>query len=178
MAALLCLRAGRAGAATICFEAAPLARGPVPAGATGAFGASQRLCRFSTASPPEAIKVPSAPEEGGRTVVDGPQGPIIVAKVGGEYFAVDGTCPHMKKSMKAGKIEAGPDGPTLTCRLHNSSFNMKSGKCVKWVTGALGFESSVVGGLVGKLGGEKCDIQAYKVVESEDGGMWLEASSE
>eukprot|EP00971_Amphidinium_carterae_P236540 4694364-Amphidinium_carterae.1 len=42
-----------------------------------------------------AVRVPNPPAEGEREVVDGPSGPIIVAKVDGQYYATDATCPHL-----------------------------------------------------------------------------------
>eukprot|EP00438_Fugacium_kawagutii_P034603 Skav225835 [mRNA] locus=scaffold345:66586:69251:+ [translate_table: standard] len=76
-------------------------------------------------------QVKEPPAEGDRVIVDGDDGPIVVAKIDGKYYAVDGKCPHLGLPMKQGKIENGPEGPTLTCNFHNSEFNMKSGVCTK-----------------------------------------------
>eukprot|EP00969_Alexandrium_andersonii_P215833 9533224-Alexandrium_andersonii.AAC.1 len=70
--------------------------------------------------------------EGERATIDGPDGPIVLTKMGGKVYAVDGCaggcrdgiCPHMKKSMVDGEIEAGPNGPELKCPIHNSKFCM------------------------------------------------------
>ena len=123
-----------------------------------------------------AIAVPEIPVEGERTIVDGPDGkPIVVAKVAGNFYAVDATCPHLGLPMKKGKIELGADGePELTCNFHNSCFNMKTGTCTKWVTGALGVKSGFVAGIMNKVGSDKQDVKAYTVVENEDGSLQLE----
>mmetsp|Transcript_74730 Transcript_74730/g.206921 ORF Transcript_74730/g.206921 Transcript_74730/m.206921 type:complete len:181 (+) Transcript_74730:58-600(+) len=139
----------------------------------GGLPAASRLGRVARRAQP-AVRVVNPPREGEREVVDGPHGPIIVAKLGGEFFAVDGTCPHLNLPMKRGKIEKGQDGPILTCSFHNSCFNMKNGKCTKWVTGVLGFENDIVGGLMGNVGGQKTDIRAYKITDHGDGYLWLE----
>lgn len=102
-----------------------------------------------------AIRVSNVPKEDEREIVDGPDGPIIVANVGGKYFAVDATCPHLNLPMKRGKIEDGEDGPTITCSFHNTCFSMKTGECKRWVTGAMGFENDFVSGIMGSLGGER-----------------------
>ena len=116
-------------------------------------------------------QVKEPPAEGDRVVVDGTDGPIVVAKIDGKYYAVDAKCPHLGLPMKQGKIENGPDGPTLTCNFHNSEFNMKSGVCTKWVTGALGFQNDFISGVMSNVGSEKQNVQAYEVVEAEDGSL-------
>ncbi|CAJ1431800.1 unnamed protein product [Effrenium voratum] len=65
-------------------------------------------------------QVKEPPTEGDRVVVDGNDGPIVVAKIDGRYYAVDAKCPHLGLPMKKGQIESGPDGPKLTCNFHNS----------------------------------------------------------
>jgi nitrite reductase/ring-hydroxylating ferredoxin subunit len=71
--------------------------------------------------------------EGERELLDGPDGPILVTKVAGSYYAVDATCPHLGLPLKRGKISTNGDGatPTITCRFHNSCFSLETGKCTK-----------------------------------------------
>lgn len=122
-----------------------------------------------------ALTTSDIPAEGGRSIVDGPTGPIIVTKSSGEFYATDATCPHLGLPMKKGKIEAGADGvPVLTCNFHNSCFKMNSGECTKWVTGALGVENGFVSGIMGKVGSEKSDISAYTVTDNGDGTLSIE----
>ncbi|KAL7496790.1 hypothetical protein ACHAWT_007173 [Skeletonema menzelii] len=115
--------------------------------------------------------------EGEREIIDGPKGPVLVAKVAGSYYAVDATCPHLNLPMKKGKIEVDGGKATITCNFHNSCFDMKTGKCDKWVTGALGVENGFVSGLMNKVGGEKSDIVAYYVTEKEDGSLTVSSEA-
>lgn len=86
--------------------------------------------------------------DGDRVLIDaaGKADPILLAKVNNQFYAVHSICPHMKKSMEKGKIftDEGPD-PILRCRIHNTRFNMRTGQCVKWVTGVLGYDNAIVG---------------------------------
>lgn len=122
----------------------------------------------------DAIKTKDIPSEGDRSLVEGPDGTIIVTKSGGKLYAVDAKCPHLGLPMKKGKIEAGPDGvPVITCNFHNSCFKMDSGKCTKWVTGALGQENGLIAGLMGKVGSSKTDVKAYSVKDNKDGSLTI-----
>jgi nitrite reductase/ring-hydroxylating ferredoxin subunit len=109
--------------------------------------------------------------EGEREIIDGPNGPVLVTKVAGTYYAVDAKCPHLNLPMKKGKISNEGGVPTLTCNFHNSCFEMKSGKCTKWVTGALGKQNEVIGGIMSSVGSEQKDIVAYSVSEADDGTL-------
>ena len=71
--------------------------------------------------------------EGEREIIKGPNGPILVTKVAGSFYAVDATCPHLNLPMKKGKISVKDGQPTLTCNFHNSCFEMKTGRCTQWV---------------------------------------------
>mmetsp|Transcript_96483 Transcript_96483/g.171540 ORF Transcript_96483/g.171540 Transcript_96483/m.171540 type:complete len:186 (-) Transcript_96483:43-600(-) len=133
----------------------------------------QLRARSLTALCAVVAQVKEIPAEGDRVIVDGSNGPIIVANVGGNIYAVDAKCPHLGLPMKQGKIEDGPDGPALTCNFHNSQFNMKTGFCTRWVTGALGFENDFVAGIMGNVGSGKANVQSYKVVKAEDGSLSL-----
>jgi nitrite reductase/ring-hydroxylating ferredoxin subunit len=124
----------------------------------------------------QGIKVPDVPfTEGDRSIFEGPDGPVIVAKVNGELFATSAICPHLGLPMKKGKINPnGPGGaPEITCNFHNSCFNMKTGKCNKWVSGVLGLENQLIGGIMSKVGGDQKDIKAYSVVTEKDGSIFL-----
>jgi nitrite reductase/ring-hydroxylating ferredoxin subunit len=109
--------------------------------------------------------------EGEREIIDGPDGPILVTRVAGGYYAVDATCPHLGLPMKKGKIEDNGGKTTITCNFHNSCFDMKTGKCEKWVTGALGVKSGFISGIMSKVGSGQKDIMAYCVTEKDDGSL-------
>lgn len=101
--------------------------------------------------------------------------PILVVPVAGHFYAIDATCPHMSKSMERGKvIDDDPSNPQFQCPLHNSRFSLKTGQCTQWVTGALGYDNTVVSSLAQKVGGERRDVKAYRVVENDDGSLTIE----
>ncbi|KAL3786263.1 hypothetical protein HJC23_005341 [Cyclotella cryptica] len=115
--------------------------------------------------------------EGEREIVDGDNGPILVTKVAGSYYAVDATCPHLGLPMKKGKISNEGGTPTLTCNFHNSCFDLSTGKCTKWVTGALGFQSGLISGIMNKVGSEQKDITSYYVSEMGDGSLTVSSEA-
>lgn len=121
----------------------------------------------------EALTCPAV-AEGEREIVDGSDGSVLVTKVAGGYYAVDAKCPHLGLPMKRGKISNEDGTPTITCRFHNSCFELESGKCTRWVTGALGIQSGFVSKIMGKVGSDKKDIRAYTVTEQEDGSLLIE----
>jgi len=66
---------------------------------------------------------------------------IMLAHVDGKFYAADGRCPHMHAYLSKGTL----NGTIVTCPLHGSQFDLKTGKVVRWVRGK-GFIS-----LIGKL---------------------------
>mmetsp|Transcript_23418 Transcript_23418/g.38519 ORF Transcript_23418/g.38519 Transcript_23418/m.38519 type:complete len:225 (-) Transcript_23418:495-1169(-) len=61
---------------------------------------------------------------------------ILVLKNGGEFFAVDANCSHLRFPMQAGTATpASADSPPcITCPLHKSEFNLRTGEPIKWCT--------------------------------------------
>ena len=53
---------------------------------------------------------------------------ILLAKVGGRYYAVEGVCPHMGGNLVSGKLE----GTVVTCPRHGSQFDLSDGHMVRW----------------------------------------------
>lgn len=58
--------------------------------------------------------------------VDGRE--ILVANIGGNYYACDDTCTHAGASLVEGVLE----GQTITCGWHGAKFNCMSGKLEKF----------------------------------------------
>ena len=56
---------------------------------------------------------------------------ILVAKVDGKFYAAIGRCPHMQGYLSRGKL----NGTIVTCPVHGSQFDLKTGKVVRWVKG-------------------------------------------
>ena len=52
---------------------------------------------------------------------------LLLTNIGGTYYAIDNKCPHMGGSLFDGKLE----GDTITCPLHGTVFDVKTGKVVK-----------------------------------------------
>jgi len=64
---------------------------------------------------------------------------ILLARVGDSYYAADNRCPHMRGKLSRGKLE----GTIVTCPVHGSQFDLKSGEVVRWLKGT---------GLLSKIG--------------------------
>ena len=146
------------------------------AGTQGFVATSRSVSKTFTQLQATTIDCPAV-EEGEREIIDGPEGPILVTKAAGCYYAVDATCPHLSLPMKKGKIEVDGGKATITCNFHNSCFDMKTGKCDQWVTGALGVENGLISGLMNKVGSGKSDIVAYYVTEKEDGSLTVSSEA-
>ena len=63
---------------------------------------------------------------------------ILLAKVDDQYYATGNRCPHMGGKLSQGKIE----GTVVTCPKHNSQFDLKDGRVVRWLKGS-GFVSAI-----------------------------------
>jgi nitrite reductase/ring-hydroxylating ferredoxin subunit len=55
---------------------------------------------------------------------------ILVANVGGNYFAMDDICTHKGGSLSGGTLESS----TVTCPLHGSTWDCKTGKLIAFAT--------------------------------------------
>ena len=53
---------------------------------------------------------------------------IVIANIGGDYFAINDTCTHAGASLSEGKIE----DSTITCDWHGAQFDCKNGKLIKF----------------------------------------------
>ena len=49
---------------------------------------------------------------------------ILLAFVGGAYYALENRCPHMGGSLADGRLE----GTAVTCPRHGSSYDIRTGK--------------------------------------------------
>ena len=54
---------------------------------------------------------------------------ILIANVGGKYYAVAGRCPHLGGRLAQGKL----DGTMITCPKHGSRFDITDGHVVRWL---------------------------------------------
>jgi 3-phenylpropionate/trans-cinnamate dioxygenase ferredoxin subunit len=51
---------------------------------------------------------------------------VLVANVGGKFYALNGKCTHMGGDLSRGKLE----GNIVTCPRHGSKFDVISGECI------------------------------------------------
>ena len=84
---------------------------------------------------------------GTRQVVKLEERSLLLLNESGKIHAVDSICPHLKLSLRKGKVTA--DG-SLICPWHRSEFNLETGSVNKWCP-----FPPVVGGVLGKISSEK-----------------------
>ncbi len=53
---------------------------------------------------------------------------ILLARVGGRFYAALGQCPHMGASLAGGRLE----GTVVTCPRHGSQYDLADGHMVRW----------------------------------------------
>jgi 3-phenylpropionate/trans-cinnamate dioxygenase ferredoxin subunit len=63
---------------------------------------------------------------------------ILIARIGGKYYATQNKCPHFGGDLSKGKLE----GSIVTCPRHSSQFNLTDGSVVRWLKGT-GLISSI-----------------------------------
>ncbi|AXV36960.1 MAG: Rieske (2Fe-2S) protein [Methanobacteriaceae archaeon] len=52
---------------------------------------------------------------------------VLIANISGKFYAVDAVCPHMGGYLPIGKLE----NNIITCPVHGSQYDVKTGKLVK-----------------------------------------------
>ena len=78
---------------------------------------------------------------------------ILVAFTDGIYYAADNRCPHLGGNLSQGKLE----GTVVTCPRHQSQFDLRDGKVVRWLKGS-GFLSAI-----GKAMKQPANLKTYEV---------------
>jgi 3-phenylpropionate/trans-cinnamate dioxygenase ferredoxin subunit len=53
---------------------------------------------------------------------------ILIARVKGQYYAVDARCPHLEGDLSEGTLR----DTILTCPMHHSQFDLQDGHIVRW----------------------------------------------
>jgi 3-phenylpropionate/trans-cinnamate dioxygenase ferredoxin subunit len=53
---------------------------------------------------------------------------ILLARVGDDFYAAEGRCPHMGGRLAEGKLEK----TVVTCPRHHSQFDLVDGHVVRW----------------------------------------------
>jgi len=54
---------------------------------------------------------------------------VLLVRVGGQYYAAQGLCPHMGGHLARGRL----DGHVVTCPRHGSQFDLRDGHNVVWI---------------------------------------------
>ena len=67
-------------------------------------------------------------EDGHMTKVNVGDGAMLLARVGGEFYAADNACPHMGGDLSAGTLK----DTIVTCPKHHSQFDLRDGHVVRW----------------------------------------------
>lgn len=75
----------------------------------------------------EVLKVGDLQDGQMKEVKAGGQG-VLLAKVGGKFYATENKCPHMGGNLAQGKL----GGTVVTCPLHGSQFELTNGSVVRW----------------------------------------------
>jgi 3-phenylpropionate/trans-cinnamate dioxygenase ferredoxin subunit len=58
--------------------------------------------------------------------VDGRE--LLLARVEGSYYVIDGRCPHMGGDLSKGSLR----GSVVTCPRHGSQFDVRDGRLIRW----------------------------------------------
>jgi 3-phenylpropionate/trans-cinnamate dioxygenase ferredoxin component len=53
---------------------------------------------------------------------------IMLARVGGNYYAIANRCAHLGGNLSKGTLE----GKVITCPLHGSQYDVTNGKVIRW----------------------------------------------
>ncbi len=83
---------------------------------------------------------------------------ILLARVGDSYYAADNLCSHMKGKLSQGDLE----GFVVTCPLHGSQFDLRTGHVVRWLQG------SGLASMIGKVLKPPRQIATYNVQVEDD----------
>ncbi len=53
---------------------------------------------------------------------------IVIAREEDNFYAADNKCPHMGGNLSKGSL----DGHVITCPVHKSKFDLKTGSVIQW----------------------------------------------
>lgn len=111
--------------------------------------------RAEVAMPKTTLKIAEFREGQPRRVEIAGKG-ILVAMVGGNFYAIGDKCTHMGCSLCNGTLE----GTIVTCACHGSKFDITNGKVMAWVGG-----HPIIGRITSFM---KKDEPVYKVTVEGD----------
>jgi 3-phenylpropionate/trans-cinnamate dioxygenase ferredoxin subunit len=104
--------------------------------------------------------------DGTMTEVEANNELLLLARVGGQYYAAQARCPHMGGQLARGKL----DGFIVTCPRHGSQYDVRDGHNVAWIPGIHGIAHTVAQGIKGPRG-----LHTF-ATQIKDGQVWVDIS--
>lgn len=101
---------------------------------------------------------------GSRQVIKVGNHKLLLLNHEGQLYAVNNQCPHMKISMKKGKIT---EEGAIVCPMHRSVFDLKTGEVKDWTPWP-----PLVGKAMGMISQQK-PLPVFSIKE-EDGSIWVD----
>jgi nitrite reductase/ring-hydroxylating ferredoxin subunit len=92
---------------------------------------------------------------------------VLLARVQGTYYAVQGACTHLGGTLAGGKLT----GFVVQCPRHRSQFDVRDGHVVAWITGITGVAHTVA-----ETVKRPRPLQSYRT-RVQDGQVWVEIAS-
>ena len=109
------------------------------------------------------MPVSEIPDES-RKVVEVGTRKVLIIHSGGQFFAVDNQCPHMRLPLANGKLT---EDYAIICPFHHSAFDLASGDVKEWTPWP-----PLVGKALGVIAREKALLVFH--TEIQDGYLWIE----
>lgn len=88
---------------------------------------------------------------------------LMIARAGGNYYAAQALCPHLRANLTRGHLE----GFMITCPAHGSKFDIRDGKCAAWVAGLPRLAQKAA-----QVVAKPKDLRTYPV-RVQDGQIWV-----
>ncbi|MGF1488573.1 MAG: Rieske (2Fe-2S) protein [Prochloraceae cyanobacterium] len=93
---------------------------------------------------------------------------ILLINHAGKLYAVDNSCPHLKLSLKKGKIT---DDGAIVCPFHRSAFDLETGEVKNWTPWP-----PVVGKAMAMMSQPKT-LSTFPI-KTEEGSIWVDLEQE
>ena len=89
---------------------------------------------------------------------------LLLARVGGQYYATDGLCAHLGGHLARGKL----DGVFVICPLHKSKYDVRDGHNVEWIPKIPGIARTLATAVK-----KPTNLHSYPT-RLQDGQVWVE----
>jgi 3-phenylpropionate/trans-cinnamate dioxygenase ferredoxin component len=84
---------------------------------------------------------------------------VLIANIGGEFFALNDLCPHLAVPLSQGSLK----GPCVVCPGHGSEFDLGTGDVIKWIGRKPGILGTLLSGKAQKAIRYSVTVQDGKV---------------